>query len=165
MFRPVRPFSGANGALITSPRTAFDMTRRAVVTAVVCATVGLAVAPALADVFTFETPSENIQCSVGLEHGGSDIHCTIINREGPPAAPRPATCGSDWGHEFQMGNRGPVQMVCAPLNRNKGGHDRADYGVTGRFGGFVCLSETTGLTCRNEDGHGFFLSRRSQQVF
>ena len=124
-----------------------------------------AAAPALADVFTFETPSENIQCSVGLERGFSDIMCTIINRQGPTALPRPAGCNSDWGHDFAMNNRGPVRMTCGPLNRNKDGFDRAEYGVTGRFGGFVCQSERTGLTCTNEDGHGFFLSRRSQKVF
>ena len=121
--------------------------------------------PAAADVFTFETPSENIQCSVGLEAGFSDIYCTIIVRQGPPALPRPANCNSDWGHAFMMMNRGPVEMQCTPLDTNKGGFDRAEYGVTGEFGGFVCQSERTGLTCQNEDGHGFFLSRRQQTVF
>lgn len=118
-----------------------------------------------ADVWTFETPSENIQCVVGEDFGGSDLTCTIIERQGPPALPRPAGCGSDWGHVFFMGNRGSVSMECKPLDRSKGGFSRAEYGVRGEFGGFVCHSEKTGLECRNEDGHGFFLSRRSQRVF
>ncbi len=120
---------------------------------------------ASADVWTFETPSENIQCVVGMDVGGSDLTCTIIERQGPTALPRPAGCSSDWGHVFFMGNRGPVSMECTPLNRNREGYDRAEYGVRGEFGGFVCLSEKTGLECWNEDGHGFFLSRRSQRVF
>ena len=131
----------------------------------ILACLALIAAPAAADVFTFETPSENIQCSVGIGAEASDIFCTIINRQGPPALPRPANCTSDWGHEFRMNNRGPVQIICGPVSRNKDGFDRAEYGVTGQFGGFVCQSERTGLTCRNEDGHGFFLSRRSQVVF
>ena len=121
--------------------------------------------PAIAEVWSFETPSENIQCSVGESAETSDIQCTIIERYGPPALPRPANCQSDWGHDFQMFDTGPVKMLCQPLNRNRDGFDRAEYGVTGRFGGFTCNSSTKGLECRNLDGHGFFLSRAVQQVF
>ncbi len=121
--------------------------------------------PAHADVWTFETPSENIQCVVGMGQNASDLECTIIDTESPPAAPRPAGCNSDWGHTFFMYDTGFVQMRCEPLNRNKGGFDRAEYGVTGEFGGFTCHSSQKGLDCRNRDGHGFFLSRRLQQVY
>ncbi|MFD2739313.1 DUF6636 domain-containing protein [Sulfitobacter aestuarii] len=119
---------------------------------------------AAADVWTFETPSENIQCSVGEGRDGSDITCTIIERNGPPALPRPAGCQQDWGHVFSMYHRGPVQMICSPLDRNRDGFDRAEYGITGQFGGFTCHSSRKGLDCRNLDGHGFFLSRARQQV-
>ncbi|WP_217359381.1 DUF6636 domain-containing protein [Ruegeria arenilitoris] len=118
-----------------------------------------------ADVWTFETPSENIQCSVGQELNGSDIYCTIIERRGTPAMPRPADCQSDWGHDFFILNTGPVQMMCQPLNRNRDGFSRAEYGATGEFGGFTCHSSKKGLECRNQDGHGFFLSRAVQRVF
>ncbi|MCW3782848.1 DUF6636 domain-containing protein [Defluviimonas salinarum] len=121
--------------------------------------------PAHADIWTFETPSENIQCTVGMEVGMSDIQCTIIERHGAPALPRPADCASDWGHSFLMLDRGPVQMLCEPLYRGRDGFHRADYGVTGTFGGFVCHSSQKGLECRNRDGHGFFLSRAVQTVF
>lgn len=121
--------------------------------------------PAHADVFTFETPSENIQCVVGLGHTSSDLTCTIIERYGPPALARPATCAADWGHTFLLRDHGYVEMLCEPLDRSKGGFDRAEYGVTGRFGGFTCHSSTKGLDCRNLDGHGFFLSRAVQRVF
>ncbi|NOE26089.1 DUF6636 domain-containing protein [Ruegeria sp. HKCCD6157] len=121
--------------------------------------------PAVADVWTFETPSENIQCSVGESADSSDIQCTIIEKYGPPAMPRPANCQTDWGHDFLMFDTGPVELLCQPLNRSRDGFDRAEYGVTGRFGGFTCTSSTKGLECRNLDGHGFFLSRAVQQVF
>ena len=121
--------------------------------------------PALADIWTFETPSENIQCSVGQEASFSDISCTIINRSGPTAKPRPSNCTKDWGHTFAMKDRGRVRMECVRLSRNKDGHQRADYGVTGEFGGFKCHSSKKGLRCENRDGHGFFLSRRKQSVF
>ncbi|WP_300072813.1 DUF6636 domain-containing protein [uncultured Ruegeria sp.] len=126
---------------------------------IICAT------PAFSDVWTFETPSENIQCSVGESAGFSDIQCTIIERNGPPALPRPANCQADWGHEFLMNNTGTVQMVCAVLSRHRDGYHRAEYGVTGQFGGFVCHSSKKGLECTNQDGHGFFLSRAVQRIF
>ena len=49
----------------------------------------------MADAFNFETPSGNIDCSVGLMAGGSEIYCTIHERQGPPALPAPASCTSD----------------------------------------------------------------------
>jgi hypothetical protein len=119
-------------------------------------------APATADVFAFDTPSGNIACSVGLSQGSSDIECTIYERSGPLAAPALASCAA--GHKFTMFDRGGVSVSCGGRFTGRA-FEEAPYGVTGRFGGFVCESETTGLTCTNEDGHGFFLSRRSQRVF
>lgn len=126
----------------------------------------LSATPVRADVWTFETPSENIQCSVGEGAGvQSDIICTIIERSGSFALPRPSTCTSDWGHTFKMREFGPVEVLCTPTSMDRGGFDRADYGVTGEFGGFTCNSSTKGLTCTNRDGNGFFLSRKVQRVF
>ncbi|MFV2053929.1 DUF6636 domain-containing protein [Aliiroseovarius sp. YM-037] len=121
--------------------------------------------PTIADVWTFETPSENIQCVVGEGVNGADLECTIIEHHSAPAAPRPTNCTSDWGHSFLMFDTGPVQMICGPLNRNRDGFERAEYGVTGQFGGITCHSSRNGLECRNSDGHGFFLSRARQTVF
>lgn len=125
----------------------------------------MAASPALADVWTFETPSTNIQCIVGEGFGGSDLTCTIIEKGGTPPRARPASCAADWGHTFFMNDTGPVRMICEPLNRARGAQHQAEYGVTGEFGGIVCHSSTTGLECRNDDGHGFFLSRAVQRVF
>ena len=118
-----------------------------------------------ADVWTFETPSTNIQCVVGEDFQFSDLTCTIIDKGGAPAQPRPMSCGADWGHTFFMYDTGPVDMLCEPLNRNRGAQHVAEYGVTGEFGGFTCHSSRQGLECRNRDGQGFFLSRAVQRVF
>ena len=132
--------------------------------------VGLAFAfcgslPAQADVFNFATPSDNIHCTVGLEPGSADIECTIFQRQGPDAYPRPADCQYSWGHVFILTDRGPPQMACGPLPGKFPAQGVAPYGETGTFNLITCLSERTGLTCRNADGHGFFLSRRQQSVF
>lgn len=121
--------------------------------------------PAHADVWTFETPSQNIQCSVGVEQTFSDIICTIIERHGQPALPRPANCNADWGHTFSMNNTGAAEVLCVETNTSKGGFERAEYGVTEEFNDFSCHSSRKGLRCENQDGHGFFLSRATQTVF
>lgn len=127
---------------------------------------GLVTGPTRADVWTFETPSENIQCTVGQEIGiQSDITCTIIERSGAPAQPRPADCASDWGHTFSMRETGPAQVICTETSRSKDGFSKADYGITGEFGGFTCHSSRQGLKCTNRDGAGFFLSRKAQKIF
>ena len=120
---------------------------------------------ARADVWTFETPSENIQCVVGEDTVGSDLTCTINSRFEPPAAPRPADCTLSWGHSFFMRDRGPVEMLCVAFDYDLNSTERAEYGVTGTFGGFTCQSTRKGLDCRNLDGHGFFLSRAVQRVY
>lgn len=134
-----------------------------------CLLIGLAIltfsSPAKADVFTFETPSENIQCTVGLGRNISDINCTIIKRSGPPASPRPKNCRKDWGHTFSMNNTGVVKIYCSKTSNSTDGYDRANYGVTGKFGGITCHSSIKGFRCKNSNGHGFFLSRKEQSVF
>lgn len=120
---------------------------------------------ASADVWTFETPSKNVHCWVGQEPGFSDISCTIFDRKGSPALPRPADCLEDWGHTFEMSDRGQVRVLCEPLRGGRHAEQQAPYGVTGRFGGFVCSSTKKGFECRNRDNNGFFLSRKTQKVF
>lgn len=39
------------------------------------------------------------------------------------------------------------------------------YGLTIQRGGFTCSSETTGIRCQNNRGHGFSLSRNAQKLF
>jgi hypothetical protein len=39
------------------------------------------------------------------------------------------------------------------------------YGRTWTWHGIRCTSRRTGLTCTNQAGHGFVLSRQSQRVF
>jgi hypothetical protein len=119
----------------------------------------------MADGFGFRTPTGNIYCNGSLE-GGAELSCTIVNRE---SGSSPAAIGGcPAGHEVSvdLGERGPARATCGgPAGRLSVYSDVASYGATGTFGRIVCLSEQTGFSCRNADGRGFFLSRRSQQVF
>lgn len=121
---------------------------------------------AAADIFTFETPSGNIDCSVGVGEAPTDIICTIHQREGAPARPRPAGCSKGWGHVFKLRAEGQVTMACEDPGQNLKMFEIAEYGVSsGDWGGLSCTSRKAGLECRNADGHGFILSRRLQKVY
>lgn len=122
---------------------------------------------AQADVSPFRTPSGNIHCTIGIGEGPPDLYCTIYDRSGPPALPRPADCSGAWGHHFVLLSQGGARVQCgAPGQRDDSpGADIADYGVSADWGGISCHSSRQGLECRNEQGHGFFLSRARQSVF
>ena len=118
---------------------------------------------AFADGYGFMTPSGNIFCNGAVE--SSEISCTIVDRMGPPAQPRPASCAATWGHTFRLSAMGQAALLCTNAPRRVNYTDVAPYGATGQFGDITCQSENTGLTCRNREGRGFFLSRSRQELF
>jgi len=117
-----------------------------------------------ADGFGFMTPSGNIYCN-GFVSDGGGIDCSIINRQGPTALPRPSSCTQSWGHTYSVEGRGQARMTCSKVPSPVNYSDIAAYGLSAQFGDITCTSERTGLTWRNPAVHGFFLSRRQQNVF
>jgi hypothetical protein len=108
----------------------------------------------------FSTPSKNIGC-VG---DSTRVRCDIsVTRAKPP--PKPRTCRFDWGNYFALGQGGRARRVWVS-DSALGSRRILGYGRTQRFGrGITCRSRTAGLTCRNRDGHGFFLSRQRVRLF
>lgn len=125
----------------------------------------VAMPPAVnADGYGFVTPSGNIFCNGAVVD--SYIDCSIVEHSGIPAQPKPGSCSGTWGHSFHLGRTGPARLTCdARPPRRVNYSDIAGYGQTGEFGTIMCTSKRTGLTCRNESGHGFSLSRRRQEAF
>lgn len=125
----------------------------------------LLASPVMADGFGFRTPTGNIYCNGSIE-GGAELTCTIVNRDPGSSPPGFGNCPAGYEFIVDLQERGPPTGQCG---RPSGGPstytDVANYGVTGTFGRIVCLSEQTGFSCRNADGHGLSLSRRSQRVF
>jgi len=116
-----------------------------------------------AEGYGFRTPSGNIYCNGSVE--GSEIGCSIVERNGPPAQADTGACPGVWGHHIQLGPTGPAIVVCGGAPRKSTYTDVASYGVSASFGEISCRSEKTGLQCTNAAGHGFLLSRQNQRVW
>lgn len=132
----------------------------------------------------FKTPSGNIIClsSVAMQNGKEDIpiiDCRISKVD--QWAVREAQCSpAQWDrfNSFSIEHKAQrTRLSCNESNFNeiiqeqkqfglfKNGLKILNYGETWTLGAVNCLSDRNGLTCRNKEGHGFFLSRKSQSLF
>ncbi|MGZ8695623.1 MAG: DUF6636 domain-containing protein [Gaiellaceae bacterium] len=112
---------------------------------------------------TFRTPSKNISCAYypASVSGTAVFRCDLLSG----LKPRPRTkCEVD-GTGASMGPRGRAGPTCAGDTVYDPRAPVLAYGSTWTLAGLSCTSKQTGLTCRNRDGHGFFLSRASWRVF
>jgi hypothetical protein len=107
----------------------------------------------------FRTPSGNIGCYVDR----SFIRCDISRTAAKPP-PQPASCELDYGNAFEMSRTGRPRRICHG-DTVLGGRRVLSYGETLRSGAFTCTSRSSGLTCRNAGGHGWFLSRERVRLF
>jgi len=113
----------------------------------------------------FRTPSGNIGCGYWKFSGETaGFRCDIGSGLRP--LPRPKTrCDADWGEAVSMAPHGRAGPGCISDTMRDPRYPALAYGKTWSHGGFTCRSETTGLTCRNLDGHGWFLSRERSRIF
>ncbi|HVG47579.1 MAG TPA: DUF6636 domain-containing protein [Rubellimicrobium sp.] len=123
--------------------------------------------PAAADTLTsFHTPSGNIHC-MGIEGAdGTFVDCEILQRnDSSPLRSRPADCDLEWGDRFTVSSTGPASLACHGDTVQDPNGAVLPYGQAFRFGPIACSATEQGLTCQNASGHGFFLSRATQQLF
>jgi hypothetical protein len=122
---------------------------------------GLAIATSSAALgVDFTTPSRNIGCA----GDASFVRCDISQTRAKPP-PKPRSCKYDWGNAFWLGRRGRPRRLCVS-DTVLGSRHVLGYEKTARLGRRIaCTSRRSGLTCRNRDGHGFFLSRERVRLF
>jgi hypothetical protein len=130
--------------------------------------VPLALEAQAAKSFEFRSPSGNIVCVSYLDD--NDVHmvrCDIIERaDAAPLMPMPADCDADWGNMFILSDKGAAGLECAgDLAANPKSAGVLEYGSNMKRYDVTCVSETSGMTCTNADGHGFFLSKARQELF
>ncbi len=129
-------------------------------------------APAKSSSGFFKTPSGKIFCQWGI--GGSPsaaVECGVITG----LKPKLPKINPDCQHLDYVGNRislsvtGRAQPV--PCAGDAGPFADPDHSVVLRYGkswsagGLTCSEKTSGLTCKNRSGHGFFMSLRSWRTF
>jgi hypothetical protein len=125
----------------------------------------------------FKTPSANIVCGhhvyMGSQAAKSSVGCRIKSGLKPLPPGTPAGCFSR--NEVSIGVTGRASTgrhICPGEPEGDAGvfvyEARARvlaYGTTWSGGGIRCMSAETGLSCRNKNGHGFFLSRERWRTF
>jgi uncharacterized protein DUF6636 len=112
----------------------------------------------------FATPSGNIKCFAAAYNGGY-VECII--ESGLVPVPTSPPCDLD-RPGLVVGTSGSARPSCrgdptpAVLDKRI---PALPYDDVWKGFGVHCVSQTSGLTCVNGDGHGFFLSRERWKLF
>ena len=122
----------------------------------------------------FKTPSGKIVC--GWVTGGSPS-ATVFCGETPtlhppiPKSADPAACRNlDYvGNRLTLSVTGRTQLIPCSGDAGPFGDPAAavilHYGKSWSAPGLKCSEATSGLTCKNKIGHGFFISLKSWRTF
>jgi len=117
---------------------------------------------ALAQDISFRSPTGNIHCMI---FSGTDAAARCDLSEFTQSYPRPADCDLDFGYAFEVRAEGQGEPICAGDTVIDENAPVLAYGRSVVGSGITCTSEKTGMTCVNDEGHGFTLARRSQEAF
>jgi hypothetical protein len=111
---------------------------------------------------SFRSPTGNIGCSLL----GAVARCDIEKRGWRPPA-RPSSCPNvvDFGQGLEVGPSGLARFVCAGDTVRDLASPVLAYGGGSRVGALECVSASSGITCTNRDGHGFFISIQRYRIF
>lgn len=116
------------------------------------------------DLIFFRSPSKNIHCMISTgEWAAARCDVTQVTRLSYPV--QPAECDLDWGHAFEVGPTGRGAPACVGDTVASPDAMELGYGQSVELGGFRCVSEKSGMTCVNGQGHGFTVSKAAQKMF
>ena len=139
------------------------MRRVILVLGLALAVTAVAAATASAKIRLFQSPTGNIGCVIAVGNGGNEARCDVAQHSWQ-AGPKPKNCELDYGQGLVVGTKHRAAFVCAgDTTLHQGPVLR--YGRTVRRGTMSCTSSTSGMTCRNGRGHGFFLSKQRYRLF
>ena len=143
---------------------------RLVVVAAAVAALGASSAQAAERVVRFQSPSGNINCSLGPNW----VDCVLRKNTWRVLPRRPASCDLDWvaadvsltGTRLRLGAcRGDIGPLCLPDPALR--CRTLAYGRSVSVGIVRCTSATNGVTCRRRDGRrvGFRIAREGYVLF
>jgi hypothetical protein len=114
----------------------------------------------------FRSPTTNIRCFVvhklycyiGSSNYAASLQTLCMHRD-----------GLDW-HGFELGSRTRGRVFCTSnspydMGRQQPSNRILQYGRSFHRGSFTCTSRVTGVTCRNANGHGLFVSRQAWRAW
>jgi hypothetical protein len=130
------------------------------------ALLAMAAVPAAARLSQFRSPSNNIGCIMDWTAKHSYVRCDARNHSWKVTR-RPAGCPRDidFGQGFEVGRTSRRGHVVCAGDTALGAGKHLRYGHAISHGGLKCISERSGMTCRNRGGHGFFISRARYRLF
>ena len=102
----------------------------------------------------FLMPSNNVECIYTPEGGGANY----TPEDGGPEL----SCDrlAPTYLRFVLGAKGPANVIQDVGDQSCcGGTNYFAYGTQWRQAPFTCESSASGLNCRRDDGHGFFISK------
>jgi hypothetical protein len=113
----------------------------------------------------FRSPTGNIHCQFHAIDNDAVIRCDLAQVSNR-SFPRPRNCDLEWGQAFEISGRGTRgQPLCYGDTVQDPRLPVLAYGQSWQRSGLTCISEQTGVSCRNARGHGFTLARAAQSVF
>ncbi len=118
----------------------------------------------------FRSPSGNIGCLLVPGHPAT-LLCHIARADYAQALQARCMAGPsvDW-HGFELTATGRGSTVCSggilyDPDTQRPSYVTLPYGKSWRHAPFTCRSETTGVTCKSDAGHGLFISRASWRAW
>jgi hypothetical protein len=113
----------------------------------------------------FRSPTGNIHCQFFAIDGDAVIRCDL-RQVSTRSLPRPRSCDLEWGQAFEISGRATRGTpLCYGDTAQDDRLPVLPYGQSWQRAGLTCISEQSGVSCRNARGHGFTLSRAAQRVF
>jgi len=130
------------------------------------------------DALFFSAPSKNINCVYDrndYNNGQPYVRCdigqftpslTVVPPQSAEEIEVMGKCTLPKMRAFVIGKNAQASSTYCPTDAPIGERQTViPYSNSWQYDGFTCISETSGMTCRNNLGHGFSLSRASQKLF
>lgn len=126
----------------------------------------LTAVPAAADDYlAFHSPSGNIHCGLYASAESTGVRCDVYEMTARSYNQVPPECEFDWGNSFAVNSVGMGYLACVSDAVADDSGLELDYGKAVSLGGITCNSAKSGMTCTNEEGHGFSVAKAKQKLF
>lgn len=175
---PELPTIGTTRSTVTTPLTTRGVTTTATTTTATTTTAatttaatttaadptagGTTAAPAGLAIDHFTSPTGNITCMIFTDDAGPSARCDLTES----SISEQHDCGGTgiWGRSVSLVRGAPASMTCISDTVMDAGLPTLAYGDSTTVDGLTCTSRQDGMTCRDDAGHRFRLSRNDYEV-